>query len=252
MKTKPMEGGRRKAEGGVRRVVRRSARFNASALQRLAAFTLIEMLVVIAVIAILAAMIFPVAGVVKTNRIKKRAMVELAGIQMAIEDYKSKLGFYPPDNPLLPATNQLYYELIGTTLNNGIFQTRDGGAQIANNAAGFQAAFGPGTSLVGFMNCTKGAGGDDAAPSQQFLSNLRAAQFMAVTTPITATVLGTSLEGPFMFQGAGGKINPWRYNSSNATNNPGSFDLWVDVYVGSKTNRICNWSTTPQIPTTIP
>jgi hypothetical protein len=37
-------------------------------------------------------------------------------------------------------------------------------------------------------------------------------------------------------------LNPWRYNSSNPVKNPKSFDLWIDVIVGSQTNRICNWS----------
>ena len=42
-------------------------------------------------------------------------------------------------------------------------------------------------------------------------------------------------------------LNPWRYVSSNPTNNPGEFDLWVDIIVGGKTNRICNWSDKPPI-----
>ncbi|MEI9963171.1 MAG: hypothetical protein WDM76_19275 [Limisphaerales bacterium] len=42
-------------------------------------------------------------------------------------------------------------------------------------------------------------------------------------------------------------VNPWRYNSANPTNNPGSFDLWVDILVRGKTNRISNWSKQPQI-----
>jgi hypothetical protein len=34
--------------------------------------------------------------------------------------------------------------------------------------------------------------------------------------------------------------------STNPTNNPGSFDLWIDVLYGGKTNRISNWSKDPQ------
>ncbi len=40
-------------------------------------------------------------------------------------------------------------------------------------------------------------------------------------------------------------INPWRYNSSNPTNNPGTYDLWVDVIIDGKTNRFGNWSKEP-------
>jgi len=37
----------------------------------------------------------------------------------------------------------------------------------------------------------------------------------------------------------------WRYSSTSPVNNTGSFDLWVDVLIGGKTNRICNWSRDP-------
>ena len=41
-------------------------------------------------------------------------------------------------------------------------------------------------------------------------------------------------------------INPWHYNSANPTNNPDSYDLWIDVIWGGKTNRVNNWSKDPQ------
>src|ERR1051325_3887861 len=82
-----------------------------------AAFTLIELLVVIAVIAILAALIFPITAAIKKQQQIKVAQAELNQIQTAIEGYKEKLGFYPPDNPNNPITNQLYFELLGTTNN---------------------------------------------------------------------------------------------------------------------------------------
>ena len=41
--------------------------------------------------------------------------------------------------------------------------------------------------------------------------------------------------------------NRWNYVSSNPTNNPNSFDLWVDVVVSGKIIRICNWSKEPLI-----
>ncbi|MCX8092101.1 MAG: hypothetical protein N3I86_14405, partial [Verrucomicrobiae bacterium] len=43
------------------------------------------------------------------------------------------------------------------------------------------------------------------------------------------------------------RLNPWRYNSSHPTNNPGGYDLWVDLVLAGKTNRISNWSEQPQI-----
>ena len=51
------------------------------------------------------------------------------------------------------------------------------------------------------------------------------------------------MDGPVVY----GDINPFRYVSSNPTNNTSTFDLWVDVIVGGKTNRISNWSDKPEI-----
>ena len=47
-------------------------------------------------------------------------------------------------------------------------------------------------------------------------------------------------------------MNPWRYNSSSPTNNPGSYDLWVQLSIGGKTNLICNWSKQVQINNPLP
>jgi hypothetical protein len=42
-------------------------------------------------------------------------------------------------------------------------------------------------------------------------------------------------------------VNVIRYVSSSPTNNASTYDLWVDVLVGGKTNRISNWSKDPQL-----
>jgi hypothetical protein len=56
------------------------------------------------------------------------------------------------------------------------------------------------------------------------------------------------VDGPFTTNSIAGKaINPWRYVSSNPTNNTGSYDLWMDIKFGGKTNRISNWSPDPQV-----
>ena len=36
-------------------------------------------------------------------------------------------------------------------------------------------------------------------------------------------------------------VNPWRYNSSNPSNNPNSYDLWAEIRVGDETIIIGNW-----------
>ena len=59
-------------------------------------FTLVELLTVIAIIAILAAIIFPVAGTVRENARKSRCMSNLSQIFVALQAYKDDYRAYPP------------------------------------------------------------------------------------------------------------------------------------------------------------
>ena len=229
----------------------RTLRTPHSALRSSPAFTLIELLIVISIIAILAALTFPAVRAARISVMRARARGELAGIETAIERYQQKLGYYPPDNAPNWDVNQLYYELLGTTNSSGVFHTLDDSAQIA--PAALPAAFGAASTVVSFMNCSRG-GEDGLAGAVPFLKGMKAAQFLAITnvsSPTPITVLGTSLDGPLVFQSAlGAKLNPWRYNSSSPRYNPKSFDLWIDVDAGGKTNRISNWSDKPLIIST--
>jgi prepilin-type N-terminal cleavage/methylation domain-containing protein len=208
------------------------------------AFTLIELLVVIAIIGILAALIFPAAGAIKKRAIITKTQTELDQVVVAIDLYKEKIGSYPPDNQIAPdrinvATNQLFYELVGTKLTGRAYETLDGSEQqltIADLSSGF------GSGVSGFVNCTK-AGGDEGIAARSFLKALKPGQTGWITNAsVRLRLLTCSVtwpNGPFQ------TINPWRYNSSRPTNNPGSFDLWVDVMIGGKTNRISNWRRQP-------
>jgi prepilin-type N-terminal cleavage/methylation domain-containing protein len=59
-------------------------------------FTLVELLTVIAIIAILAAIIFPVAGTVRENARKSRCSSNLQQIFVALQAYKDDFRAYPP------------------------------------------------------------------------------------------------------------------------------------------------------------
>jgi prepilin-type N-terminal cleavage/methylation domain-containing protein len=212
------------------------------------AFTLIELLIVISVIALLAALTFPAVRGAKLSVMRARARSEMTQVETAIERYKDKLGYYPPDNATNWAMNQLYYELLGTT-NIGtaaapIYSTLDGSSQI--KASDFGTAFG--TTVTGFMNCSRASRGDEPSGAMSFLKGLKPGQCMVLTNPSgpICTILVCALDGPPALGSPGSdKINPWRYNSSSPYYNTKSFDLWIDVIAGNKTNRICNWSDKP-------
>src|ERR1051326_7850251 len=113
------------------------------------AFTLLELLVVVAVIGVLAALIFPVTRGVSRIKLTSRARAELAQLESFIDTYKAKLGVYPPDNPdtqnkrVLAGLNQLYYELEGTRYEGNTFVTKDLASEPLTTQK-ILAIFGPG------------------------------------------------------------------------------------------------------------
>jgi prepilin-type N-terminal cleavage/methylation domain-containing protein len=210
------------------------------------AFTLIELLVVIAIIAILAALIFPITAALKKARMRSVAQTELSQMETWIDAYKAKHGFYPPD-AATPESNQLYFELMGTELTNNVYQTLDGAGRI--NVTAVSTIFGP--RVGGFMNSQRSRGGDGPVASS-FIRGLKPAQSAGIaelTPDIKVLVCSVGWPNGESFQPlpANRGMNPWRYVSSNPTNNPNSYDVWVDIKIGNTVHRVSNWSKNMQV-----
>ncbi len=89
----------------------------------LSAFTIIELLIVMAVIIILAGLILVAAGYVREKGYRSRAEAEIAAISAAIESYKVDNGVYPTDvaktenlDPTSAATTMAQYKTASSYL----------------------------------------------------------------------------------------------------------------------------------------
>ena len=236
----------------------------------LRAFTLIELLTVIAIIGVLAAFTFSALGRIKRQQYIRNATAEMELLETAIDRFKATYGFYPPDNPCDPRINQLYFELLGTKIitNSGTltYQSLDDPTiMIPETPTDFKNVFGTAASgnncVSGFINCTRPGASEDVRPAQNFLTGLKLNQQSVYTNNVGNNTLPikliiTAVGGPditYKPLGTGAiGINPWRYNSSNPTNNPGGYDLWVQLSISGRTNLICNWNKEVQINAPLP
>jgi hypothetical protein len=113
--------------------------------------------------------------------------------------------------------------------------------------------------VSGFMNSTKPGGGEDRVPAKDFLPSLKPSQVSAPMTngntgPQGTVFLVGSVGGPdpAYAPAAGAGFNPWRYNSAAPVNNPGAYDLYIQLRIGGTTNLIANWSKNVLINTSLP
>jgi len=194
---------------------------------RTSGFTLIEMLVVIAIIGILAGLVTALSVTALQKSKINRVKAEFEQIRTGIESYKAKKGFYPPDNATSTTVNALYYELAGAIRSGTDYTTLDGKDTVALGSL-------QGVGIAGLANASGGNKGDDDFTAENFLSNIKSAQFTNVSG---IQVFNVPVKG-----GDGSALNPWRYDSSRPVHNPDSYDLWAEFLIGGKTNVICNWS----------
>jgi prepilin-type N-terminal cleavage/methylation domain-containing protein len=170
------------------------------------AFTLIEMLVVISIIAVLTALIAGLTSSAGPAKVRNRAMTEMHQYITAIESYQKKFGLYPPDNPNSTAQPPLYYELAG---------------QDPMPAAALLPLMG----VNGIVNT-----------NQNFIPNVSPSHWAQNPGPAPQPYFLI-----FDYKGPSGQYNTWNYRSSKPEHNTESYDLWLEVVVGGKTYTIANW-----------
>lgn len=235
----------------------------------LLAFTLIELLTVISIIAVVAGLVVGLAPVASGKMKEARVRSELAALVTTIESYKSRFGVYPPDNfnavtgQTDPARNPLYYELTGVLVDNSerVFYTSDDETRVlpATVDGWFRReGFVNGVSRIRTNNITVAAQNrlDQLAKrrlfSRDFRDNQFAEVFRSTTQPgyvdIELLAVGCATDAskpkgksfgfpwPLKISDANQHpipsnpgLNPWRYVSTNPTNNPNSFDLWAEI-----------------------
>ncbi|EEF59220.1 type II secretion system protein [Pedosphaera parvula] len=214
-------------------------------LSSFAGFTLIELLVVMAIIAILAALLIPATGIVSKAKIQSRARGQISELVTAIDRYQAKKGFYPPDNKLnKPGNNQLVYELWGalSTTAAGVpaFTIDFGQGETIRSVPTLTTFFG----TPGIMNSSA-----EKKEIDNFIEKIKMEKVKNINNDPNEPVwvFFSPSKGPNDVPDINNSlINLINYVSSSPKHNPNTYDLWIDVIIGGKTNRISNWSNEPE------
>lgn len=221
------------------------------------AFTLIELLVVISIIGVLAGLTVGLGGMASRKSKEARIRTEMNKLINAIENYKSTMGFYPPDHQAVdpadarktvgvPSPNQLFYELSGTIFLNNQFYLI--GTQEGLPAATISSVFGS----SGIANSVRAESLRDlprAAKDVKFTESFKASQVQRISDNPPVQVLAVPAKGPAnrVINYRGVAVNPWLYVSTSPTNNAERFDLWTETLIGGKIIRFSNWEKDPVV-----
>ena len=162
-----------------------------------------------------------------------------SAIVKAIEAYKSYFGFYPPDHvtsrdPLRidPVTNTLVYELSGVLLDPRNARVQVAGLEPADLA--FVTNF---LHCAPFRNISNNPNGLKSFLAREFIQSRQFhddPDVFVLAFYVTSGAVPTELVWEL-------DLGSWRYVSTSPTNNPGKFDLWMDIHYHDRTVTIGNW-----------
>ena len=96
--------------------------------RRYNAFTLIELIVVVSIIAVLSALVLSTAGYARKKGARARAETEIAAMSAACENYKADNGVYPRDPTANTATDKLNAKTDGNPVLNPVPPNPSGAA----------------------------------------------------------------------------------------------------------------------------
>jgi prepilin-type N-terminal cleavage/methylation domain-containing protein len=204
------------------------------------AFTLIEMLVVIAIIGIVAALVVNMNAGAQAAKRNAQVNADKSKLMTMINNYQSKLNFYPPDNGNLAnyslanyaanydawaAINPLLYELTGATnTTNGYIQAFDGTTNVSTNI--YYQVFG--RQSVANSNPDEPHNFFQPGPQPKEYTNYYSA---SGTSNVWGLLVPVSMVSP-----TGTPItNFWHYDASSTNrHNLSGYDLWAEYLIGSK------------------
>jgi type II secretory pathway pseudopilin PulG len=166
-------------------------------------------MVVIGIIALLAALVaYLLPGVSRKSKIG-RVTSDMRGLEAVINQYKSRTGFYPPDNTNNPGLPPLFYEI-----------------KAVDPSTPAEAAQ---MSVTGIANAGE--------IRQDFFPTMK-------PTATNSLQLGGTTVWFFVVpvQGPGGTTpNLWHYNSHAPEHNLESYDLWAEIEINGEKVIIGNW-----------
>ena len=222
--------------------------YNLKAGQGMRAFTLVELLVVISIIGIIAAMSVGAIRSASMKRDQSAVEAQKAKLILALEDYKGKFGSYPPDNAAWASTNAhwnpLAYELGGMRRSGVDFLSESDLSHVVTRAmiaSYFGLAVGQTVAETGLLNATP----SPTVRGKSFLllkgGSGKTADYVLITNGVPGMppvmLLKVAAEHPTLSE------NVWRYRSYPANgHNPKSYDLWAEIKKSTgTTNTISNW-----------